>query len=120
MRVSVTKQFEFEACHHLPDYDGACARNHGHTYKMDVEVEGEIDKTSGMVLDFSILKRMVKNLIVDKFDHQDLNDFYDMPTAENMVVDIFNTLEHHLDGAAPVLKRVRLWETSSSYAEAKC
>ncbi len=117
MKVSVTKLFEFEACHHLPNYNGACSRNHGHSYKLEVEIEGEVDKISGMVMDFSLLKQVVKTNIIDKFDHQDLNTFYDIPTAEVMVVDIFRLLQ---GCTKDKIIRVRLYETSTSYAEMKC
>jgi|TARA_Y100000034_G_scaffold133368_1_gene198643 6-pyruvoyltetrahydropterin/6-carboxytetrahydropterin synthase len=118
MKVSVTKLFEFEACHHLPNYDGACRNLHGHSYKLEVEVKGEVDVESGMVMDFSELKSVVKELVIDEYDHANLNDFFDMPTAENMVVKIFDDLGHALDGIDDVV-RVRLYETSTSYAEVK-
>lgn len=117
MKVSVTKCFNFEAAHHLPDYNGACHRLHGHSYKLEVTVSGTVDDYSGMLLDFSILKKIVKEHIVDKFDHRYLNDFYDVPTAENMVIDFFRILEQPLSTIGIVLESVRLWETESSYAE---
>jgi|TARA_Y100000034_G_scaffold97520_1_gene119110 6-pyruvoyltetrahydropterin/6-carboxytetrahydropterin synthase len=128
MRTSVTKLFEFEACHHLPNYDGACRNLHGHSYKLEVEIKGEIDDVSGMVTDFSELKKTVKRLVINKYDHADLNEFFDMPTAENMVVEIFRVLDEYfnyneLDGVPLTidhpLERVRLYETSTSYAEVK-
>lgn len=121
--TSVTKLFEFEAAHHLPDYDGACKNLHGHTYKMEVEVArlGGRDKESGMIIDFKNLKATVNDLIVNKFDHSNLNDHFSLPTAEVIVEWVFNELERHyaIHGKKVIMKRVRLWETSSSYAEVK-
>lgn len=120
-RVSVTKLFEFEAAHHLPNYDGACKNLHGHTYKLEVEVtrkdEYEFDEPEAMVMDFKKLKEIVNANIIDKFDHSNLNDFFDNPTAERMVVWIYELLK--MSFVKERVMRVRLWETSSSYAEVK-
>lgn len=130
MKVSVTKIFEFEAAHHLPGYNGACKNLHGHTYKLEITVRGFVDSKTGMVMDFKKLKVMVKKKIIDKYDHSDLNNFFLMPTAENMVREIAVELAKAIDYIQPLksmpkyskysgveLVRVRLWETSTSYAE---
>jgi 6-pyruvoyltetrahydropterin/6-carboxytetrahydropterin synthase len=123
MKVSVTKVFKFEAAHHLPNYLGKCSRVHGHTYKLEVEIEGEIDETSGMVVDFKNLKTFVESRILKTLDHSNLNDSYENPTAEVMVKGIFQSLIGFLQSDNEVwgvkLVRVRLWETSDSYAEVK-
>jgi 6-pyruvoyltetrahydropterin/6-carboxytetrahydropterin synthase len=115
--LTVTKIFEFEAAHHLPDYDGACRNIHGHSYKLEVEVEGppanELSP-SGMVYDFANLKSIVKNRILDFFDHSDLNGYVTYPTAEKLVTYIGENLVSVFKSN---LVRVRLWETSNSYAE---
>ena len=54
----VLKEFEFDAAHYLPEYNGKCERLHGHTYKLVVKVEGTPDK-EGMVIDFIRLKNIV-------------------------------------------------------------
>ncbi len=121
MITSVTKLFEFEAAHHLPNYDGACKNLHGHTYKMEVEVArlGGRDKDSGMIIDFKNLKATVNELIINRFDHSNLNDFFELPTAEVMVEWVFDELKRYYDAhkKGVIMKRVRLWETSTSYAE---
>ena len=119
MRVSVTKCFGFEAAHHLPDYNGACNRLHGHSYKLQVTVSGSVDKVSGMVVDFGVLKSVVKEQIVDKYDHQYLNDFFTNPTAENMVQSFFIDLSHKFSNMGLTLESVKLWETESSFAECR-
>jgi len=72
--IRITKQFEFEMAHALVGYDGPCKNIHGHSYKLDVTVKGEIkegtsDSDEGMVIDFGVIKKIVKDLIVEKYDH---------------------------------------------------
>ena len=119
--VNVTKLFEFEACHHLPHYDGACHNLHGHSYKLEVTVSGQVSKNEndpkcGMIIDFKDLKAIVKSVAVDKYDHSNLNEFFPNPTAEIMVkqiaVDIMSKLPQGV-----YLMSCKLWETSTSYAE---
>ena len=119
--VNVTKLFEFEACHHLPHYDGACHNIHGHSYKLEVTVSGQVSKNEndpkcGMIIDFKDLNAIVKSVAVDKYDHSNLNEFFPNPTAEIMVkqiaVDIMSKLPQGV-----YLMSCKLWETSTSYAE---
>ena len=119
--TTVTKLFEFEACHHLPHYDGACHNLHGHSYKLEVTVSGQVSKNEndpkcGMIIDFKDLKSIVKSVAVDKYDHSNLNEFFPNPTAEIMVkqiaVDIMSKLPQGV-----YLMSCKLWETSTSYAE---
>lgn len=117
--VTVTKCFEFEACHHLPHYEGACHNVHGHSYKLEVTVGGTISKKGtkqGMVIDFKDLKKIVEEMVIDKCDHADLNTIFDNPTAEIMV----KSFAAHIISKLPkgvFLVSCRLWETSTSYAE---
>ena len=119
MKTSVTKCFGFEASHHLPDYDGACNRLHGHSYKLHVTVSGSVDEATGMIIDFNILKEVVKEKVVDKYDHRYLNDFFSNPTAENMVQHIFKELSVKFSKMGLSLESVKLWETESSFAECR-
>ena len=121
--ITVTKRFSFEACHHLPFYEGACHNLHGHSYHLDVTVGGTVIKDEsnpkcGMILDFKDLKKLVNEQVIDKFDHSNLNDFYENPTAEIMVYDIGMSILSHLPNDL-YLDSVKLWETESSYAEYK-
>jgi 6-pyruvoyltetrahydropterin/6-carboxytetrahydropterin synthase len=114
--ISVCKTFEFESAHRLPCHPSSCSRLHGHSYKLEVEVYRDDVNTMGMVIDFHYLKTIVNEVIVNKYDHQTLNDFWAHPTAENMV----GTFVYDLKKVLPddvLLKRLRLWETSTSYAE---
>ena len=119
--LTVTKHFGFEACHHLPYYEGACHNIHGHSYKLDVTVGGNIIKDTnnpkcGMIVDFKDLKKIVKESVVDRYDHSNLNDFFENPTAEIMVVDIAYSIMQKLPKEV-YLVSVKLWETEDSYAE---
>ena len=116
--LTVTKHFGFEACHHLPYYEGACHNIHGHSYKLDVTVGGNIIKDTnnpkcGMIVDFKDLKKIVKENVVDKYDHSNLNDFFENPTAEIMVVDIAYSIMQKLPKEV-YLVSVKLWETTFS------
>ena len=114
--ISITKKFEFEAAHYLPDYNGLCKRLHGHSYKLEVTVAGDLGD-NGMVMDFSELKSTVKRHVIDKVDHVNLNDLFANPTAEVMVAWIVSALKLYFFRTVAQLKRVRLYETSSSFVE---
>lgn len=119
--LTVTKIFEFEACHQLPNYEGACHNLHGHSYKLEVTVGGNINYDSpnpkiGMIIDFKDLKKIVKEVAVDKYDHSYLNDFFSNPTAEIMVGRIATNIMEKLPENV-YLVSCKLWETSTSYAE---
>jgi 6-pyruvoyltetrahydropterin/6-carboxytetrahydropterin synthase len=119
--LTVTKRFTFEACHHLPYYEGACHRLHGHSYKLNVTVTGdritdENNPKCGMIIDFKDLKKIVNKEVIDKYDHTDLNTFFENPTAENMVLAMAYDIEHNLPEGIKLVS-VKLWETEDSYAE---
>lgn len=117
--LSVTKLFEFEAAHHLPNHKGKCAFLHGHSYKLEIEISGKLipeGEEQGMIVDFGILKKFVQLNIISIFDHCNLNTIFINPTAENMVLWIVNAMKDWCEDKL-ILNRIRLWETSSSYAE---
>ena len=117
MEITIVKEFTFDAAHFLPGYDGPCANLHGHTYKLQVGVKGEIHPISGMVLDFSVLKEVVGEF-VDLLDHTNLNTISvirfpkEMPTAEKIVEWFVFKLIKRLR-----IVFIRLYETPTSYAE---
>lgn len=141
-KIRITKKFDFEAGHALFGYDGKCKNMHGHSYKLWVTVIGEpIDNQQhvkyGMVIDFGDLKQIVKEEIIDIFDHSMvfnrlsghkeialklqqeghsviLVDY--QPTSENLVVDFANRLQKRLPNGVTLFS-LRLQETESSYAE---
>ena len=140
--IRITKQFNFETGHALFGYDGKCRNVHGHSYKLSVTVIGRpITDTShvklGMVIDFGDLKRIVKEEIVDQFDHatvfnkntphvelaQELMDRGHnvilanyQPTSENMVLDFADKIKARLPKNIS-LHSLKLPETDTSLAE---
>ena len=141
-KIRITKQFTFETGHALYGYDGKCKNVHGHSYKLSVTVIGSpiIDSTNvkyGMVIDFGDLKKIVKEEIVDIFDHATvfnqntphielanelksrdhhviLVDY--QPTSENMVIDFAKKIKDRLPNNIN-LHSLRLQETETSFAE---
>tara|TARA_Y100000310_G_scaffold325538_1_gene389156 strand:- start:902 stop:1234 length:333 start_codon:yes stop_codon:yes gene_type:complete len=109
--MKITKIFTFDSAHRLPWHKGKCFTLHGHTYKLEVTVEGPLNK-DGIVVDFGDLKKVVKKEILDKYDHKYLNKFFDNPTAELVVKEFHKILRKDFN-----IVRLRLWETPTSYAE---
>ena len=137
--VRITKEFKFEMAHALHGYDGLCKNIHGHSYKLFVTVKGEIQNDKGnakdgMVLDFDILKNIVKSEIINKYDHSlvlnansphseiDLSAFEKVfflpyqPTSENLVTDFALKIKSKLPQEIELYKVV-LSETATSFAE---
>lgn len=126
-RVLVSKEFTFDAAHHLHAYEGKCKNLHGHTYKVIVGISGYVNEI-GLTLDFGEIKTIWKERIEPYLDHRYLNET--LPpmntTAENMVVWIYDQMEAALKDEAQVpgelkcrVEFVRLYETPTSYAEAR-
>ncbi len=112
MRTSVTRTFTFEAAHQLPWHEGKCRNLHGHSYRLEVTVEGPLDER-GVVMDFSDVRDVVDREVVSRYDHRYLNDLIDNPTAEVIAQEIWKALE----AAELRVSRVRLWETTDSWVE---
>ena len=110
MLVNVTREFKFDAAHYIDGYRGDCGNLHGHTWRFAVSVQGTPDSKTGMVVDFKTLKAVVNNVIINKLDHKYLNQIVPCnPTAENLVVWIFNEINKEL-GNGLILSSVKLWE----------
>jgi 6-pyruvoyltetrahydropterin/6-carboxytetrahydropterin synthase len=105
MEISV--EFQFCSAHRLPFYNGPCNRLHGHNYRLQVLLHGRPSPKDGMVRDFDEVRRRAWELAIAKLDHQNLNDILENPTAENIVVWLWEQLRPHFEG----LKELRLWET---------
>ena len=122
MKMSVCKTFTFDAAHYLPNYDGKCRNMHGHTWSGELEVSGEVDETSGMVIDFALLKEFLEG-IKGNFDHTLINDIIPNPTAENICLYIkqaWNVWAWGKDfGKIISLERIRLYESPGSFTELK-
>jgi len=124
-RVLISKEFTFDASHHLHCYEGKCKNLHGHTYKVILGISGYTDET-GLVMDFAELKAIWKEELEVFLDHRYLNETLPKmnTTAENIVVWIYENLAKAL-AARTEAKRgirvefVRLYETPTSFAEAR-
>jgi 6-pyruvoyltetrahydropterin/6-carboxytetrahydropterin synthase len=108
--VLIRKSFTFEAAHVLPNHPGKCSRLHGHSYRLDVTLEGPLHPdgpAAGMVEDFEVVSRAVKAAVIAELDHRSLNELIENPTAENIVGWIWSRLAAPL----PLLTELTLWET---------
>jgi len=108
----VTRNFSFEAAHQLPWHSGACKNLHGHSYRVEITVRGELD-ANGIVIDFSDLSAIVRREVIEAFDHTYLNDLLPNPTAELIAADIWQRLAC----TELTLDRIVLWETENSRVE---
>ncbi|RME04261.1 MAG: 6-carboxytetrahydropterin synthase QueD [Planctomycetota bacterium] len=119
MRICIGRHFQFEASHQLPQEHecyGKCRHLHGHRYELEVQIEGELNPR-GWICDFAELKDIVHRHVIDKFDHQHLNHFFEIPTAEHIALWIFQTLQKALRDKEYQLVKIRLYETEKNYAE---
>jgi 6-pyruvoyltetrahydropterin/6-carboxytetrahydropterin synthase len=108
--VILRVEFQFNAAHRLPLYEGPCRHTHGHNYRLLVLVEGPVDPTTGLSIDFVRVKALVKEHVLSRIDHDDLNRILDNPTAENVVMWIWDELKPHLPG----LIEMHLYEMDDS------
>ncbi|WP_411768203.1 6-pyruvoyl trahydropterin synthase family protein [Winogradskyella sp. A3E31] len=132
MKVTVSRKAHFNAAHRLYRKDWSHEKNdevfgkcnnpnfHGHNYELIASVTGEIDSETGYVIDIKVLKDIIKSEVEDAFDHKNLNvevpEFADLnPTAENIVVVIYNKLKAKLD--ANLELEVTLYETPRNFVK---
>jgi 6-pyruvoyltetrahydropterin/6-carboxytetrahydropterin synthase len=104
---------EFDAAHLLPGYQGKCARLHGHTYQVEIVVEGDVGD-DGFVMDFYELKKIIAKALED-LDHSYLNDILPNPTAETIARWIADCLAKDLDGTVVRLVSLKLWEGKNKW-----
>lgn len=114
--MEIFKEFTIEAAHRLPNLPPThkCSRLHGHSFRIRIAVEGDIDATLGWVMDFSDIKAAYRP-IFDALDHHYLNEIpgLENPTSENLARWIWNNLQPRL----PNLSRVQVFETCTSGCE---
>lgn len=144
--MEITTRLEFDAGHRIPDHKSQCRNLHGHRYALEITLSGDIIQQenisdNGMVMDFSDVKRIAREAVVDVWDHafivyqhdtQVLNFlnslpnhktvvFPTIPTAENMASEAFRILNNEYKdtyGNHLKLLRVRLYETPNSWTDA--
>jgi len=131
-RVSVFRREHFNAAHRLFVPQWGDARNeevfgkcsnpnyHGHNYELEIKVTGQTDPVTGYVMDLKVLSEMVREHVLEIFDHKNLNldteYFKDLnPTAENIVVVIYEILREKIDAKFDL--KIRLYETQRNFVE---
>ena len=139
--IRVTKKFTFDMAHALYGYDGPCKNIHGHTYTLSVTLIGKVisdnlNPKNGMVIDFTDFKKVVKDNVIDVFDHSlvlnlnsphaqlnDLNNNFEkinyvpyQPSCENLIVDFLERIKSKLPDNI-LVKNSKLEETPTSFAE---
>jgi len=134
-KIAIFRKEHFNAAHRLHNADLSDAENarlfgkcnyvnyHGHNYELIVKVVGEIDPITGYVIDTKILSDLIKEQIIERFDHKNLNldttEFKNLnPTAENIAMVIYNILKQHLDNRYDL--KIILYETERNYVEFPC
>jgi 6-pyruvoyltetrahydropterin/6-carboxytetrahydropterin synthase len=104
---------EFDAAHSLPGYQGKCARLHGHTYQVEMVVEGDVGE-NGFVIDFYQLKNILATVLQD-LDHNCLNDILPNPTAETIAQWISERLKKDMETTSVRLFSLKLWEGKNKW-----
>jgi 6-pyruvoyltetrahydropterin/6-carboxytetrahydropterin synthase len=132
MKIKVSRKEHFNAAHRLFNTAWSAEENekvfgkcnnpnyHGHNYEMIVSVIGETDPATGYVFDMKILSDLIKEHILNKFDHKNLNldteHFKSLnPTAENIAVVIWRILRQHIDSRYDL--KITLYETERNFVE---
>ena len=132
--MKIAKEFRWEMGHRLPEHFGKCKNIHGHSYKMIVELEGDVDE-SGMVMDYYDVKKMIEP-IVEKLDHafmvykedKEIISFLEKMKSKMVVVEFQSTVENICRYFLDEIKKasfpqnvknisVRIYETADDYAE---
>ena len=131
-RVSVFRKESFNAAHRLHNPDWSDEKNrqifgkcnnphfHGHNYELVVQVTGPVNSETGFVVDMKVLGDLVKEMVIDKFDHRNLNleiEAFSVinPSAENIAITIYSMLRPHLHENLDL--KIRLYETERNFVE---
>ena len=110
---TIRKTLSVSAAHSLNlTYESKCEQVHGHNWKIATTVAGNELNEDGMLMDFSHIKKLVNS----KFDHSNLNNFMEQPTAENICKYIFDSLSKHLEGSGIFCVKIEVEESEGSYA----
>ncbi|AFL94217.1 6-pyruvoyl-tetrahydropterin synthase [Thermococcus cleftensis] len=112
MRARIVERFKFEAAHAVV-IDGKPEELHGHTFRLEVAVEGPL--RNGYVMDFLELRKLVEE-ILEELDHRNLNGIFENPTTENVALWIAGEVEKRLSNGVR-LKRIVLWEGDENGVE---
>ena len=131
-KVAVFRKEHFNAAHRLHNPEWSAEKNenvfgkcnnpnfHGHNYELIVQVTGEVNSETGYVLDMKVLSSILKEFVLDRFDHKNLNldveEFKSLnPSAENIAIVIHSILRPKIDSGLDL--KVRLYETERNFVE---
>ena len=131
-KVSVYRKEHFNAAHrlHNPLWDDSTNSNifgkcnnpnyHGHNYELIIKLTGKVDAATGYVFDMKLLSDIIKDNVLERFDHKNLNldtaEFSELnPSAENIVIVIYNILREKIDAEYDL--QIRLFETERNFVE---
>lgn len=131
-KIAVYRKEHFNAAHRLNNPAWDCGKNaevfgkcnypnyHGHNYELIVKVTGEPDAATGFVIDMKVLSDIIRETVLNRFDHKNLNldtaEFKTQnPTAENIAIVIYNLLRERIDQSLDL--QVRLFETERNFVE---
>lgn len=131
-KVAVFRKEHFNAAHRLNNSDWSDEKNetvfgkcnnpnfHGHNYELIVQVVGEINPETGYVIDMKVLSAVIKEFVLDRFDHKNLNldvaEFQNLnPSAENIAITIYTILRTKIDAGLSL--KIRLYETERNFVE---
>ena len=106
----ISRRFRFEAAHRLPHYNGPCFDLHGHGYELHVSLEMPVNPETGMTIDFFEFDAAIRERILKRVDHKNLNDFIENPTVEHIAIWVWKQLKPDYPGLA----EIRLFETPDS------
>jgi queuosine biosynthesis protein QueD len=106
MRVELTRDYRFEAAHRLPMVPPGhkCARMHGHSFRIEISVSGEVDPRTGWLVDFGDITAVVEPLLKGELDHRSLNDVpgLENPTSEHLCRWLWERLQPRIAGLSAV------------------
>ena len=131
-KVAVFRKEHFNAAHRLHNPAWTDEKNelvfgkcnnpnfHGHNYELIIQVTGEVNPETGYVVDMKVLSAILKEFVIDRFDHKNLNldvaEFSDLnPSAENIAIVIYSILRPKIDSGLAL--KVRLYETERNFVE---
>ncbi|MCC5847381.1 MAG: 6-carboxytetrahydropterin synthase QueD [Verrucomicrobia bacterium] len=134
--MKIAKEFRWEMGHRLPNHDGACRNVHGHSYRMQVEVEGDVNPETGMVIDFGDISAKVKPFLAE-LDHAflcqesdtEVRELLERMDLKRVMIPVPSTVENicmlFIEKLRPAFAcepevrafTVRIWETATSEAE---
>ena len=115
--AKITKKLVFDSAHFITDHEGKCKNLHGGRYDIEITIKDRVDPMTGFVTDYSLIKKITKSLIIDKFDHKTLNftcpELSWRSSTEFLAILTWELLIEYM----PNLKKIKIYETETSFCE---